>query len=517
MPITRRPAHAAGALLLLAAPFAAQAITDVRNAWTDRPAHSLGGASVKPTAYRSLALDVGAALLFVDNEAKIGQAFSLPTPEGGYADFVLEDSGTMDPQLAAKFPEIRSLRGHDAAGNDVRVDISSLGFQAMVFERGGGSWVVQPETLGAGTDAYLSFRREAVHAGPFKCTEHGEDTSAQRLWNTPQPDTTTGANLRNLRTVVAATGEYTAVFGGTVANGQAAIVTAMNRVNQVYERDFSVHMTLVANNNLVVYTNGSTDPYTNNDGETMLDENTSNLTSVIGTANYDIGHVFSTGGGGIAGLGVICGTRKAEGVTGLTNPVGDPFYIDYVAHEMGHQYGGDHTFNSTQDACEGNRVNSSAYETGSGSTIMAYAGICGGDDLQAHSDPYFHARSLEQINTKLNGTTCGTTTANTNHAPVIPAFPSGTLVIPAKTPFTLEAPVATDADGDALTYVWEEYDRGAATVIGVDNGTSTIMRSFNPVAGRTRTVPRLSNLLANTSAPGEILPQVARKIGRAHV
>ncbi|HJU40454.1 MAG TPA: zinc-dependent metalloprotease family protein, partial [Tahibacter sp.] len=458
-------------------------------------------------------LDYAAIAEFVENDAMRGVALSLPRPEGGFTDFVLEDAGTMAPGLAAKFPEIRSLRGRDAAGNAVRVNLSSLGFQAMVFDRDGGSYVVEPETFGG--RAYLAFRRSAVSASrDFRCEVHGDQTESAdtppRLWDAPQPHTTTGANLRNMRTVVAATGEYTAVFGGTVAGGQAAIVTAMNRVNQIYEAEFSVHMTLVANNDLVVYTNATTDPYTNNNGSTMLGQNITNLNTVIGSANFDIGHVFSTGGGGVAGLGVICGSSKARGVTGLPNPVGDPFYVDYVAHEMGHQYGGDHTFNSTQDACGGgNRVSASAYETGSGSTIMAYAGICGSDDLQPNSDPYFHARSLEQINTRLNATTCGTITPNPNLPPVIPAL-TGAYVIPAKTPFALTAPVASDADGDTLTYGWEEYDRAGATTIGVDNGTSPIARSYNPTTSPTRRVPRQQNLVANTFAPGEILPQVAR-------
>jgi hypothetical protein len=505
--------HKALAALLLCTAAPAALAHGARDAWTDRAARPADASALQPAAARSLDLDIAKIYQFVDNDAARGTALSLPLPEGGYADFVLEDAGTMDPALAAKFPEIRSLRGRDAAGNAVRVNLSSLGFQAMVFDRDGGSYVVEPETFGG--SAYLAFRRDAVAANrDFRCDVHGDHAESAtdtppRLWDAPQPNTVTGTKLRNMRTVVAATGEYTAVFGGTVANGQAAIVTAMNRVNQIYEAEFSVHMTLVANNNLVVYTDALTDPYTNNNGSTMLGQNQTNLTAVIGAANYDIGHVFSTGGGGVAGLGVICGTSKARGVTGSSNPVGDAFWVDYVAHEMGHQYGGDHTFNSTTSSCGGNRVSGSAYETGSGSTIMAYAGICGSDDLQPNSDPYFHARSLDQINARLNATTCGTITNNPNAVPVIPAMTTA-YVIPAKTPYALTAPTATDADGDTLTYDWEEYDLGSATTVGIDNGTSPIARSFNPSTSPTRRIPRQANLVANTFAKGEVLPQIAR-------
>jgi len=477
-------------------------------------------------AGRSVLLDVGALRRFVDLESIKGATLAVPRPQGGYADFVLEDSGTLPPELAAKFPEIRSLMGVDADGNRIRVDISPLGFQAMVFGHDGDTWVVQPENfealaadsarqaLDVGVHAYRSVRREDVASAGFRCMVDGEKHDHAKEFADAKAgaaiNTVTGANRRTLRTAIAATGEYTAKFGGTVAGGLAAITTALNRVNQVYERDFSVRMTLVPNNNLIVYTNSATDPYTNGDGVAMLGQNQTNVTSVIGSANYDIGHVFSTGGGGVAGLGVICSSSgKARGVTGQSNPVGDPFYIDYVAHEMGHQFGGNHTFNSTSSSCGGgNRNASTAYETGSGSTIMAYAGICGANDLQPNSDPYFHAKSLDEIGARLASTTCGTSTANPNAAPVIAPLTTS-YVIPAKTPFALTAS-ATDADGDALTYDWEQYDLGAATNVGVDNGTSPIARSFNPAASGTRTLPRLSNLLANTTATGEILPQVNR-------
>ena len=489
--------------------------------WTE-PATQRNAA--EPEAGRRVLLDVGALRRFVDNETAVGATLAIPRPDGGYAQFALADSGTLPPELAKQFPEIRSYKGIDADGYAVRVDISPVGFQAMVFGHDGDTWVVQPEDLEAnaadsakrgfdtGVHAYRSVRRDDVPNAGFHCGvtgPHDHRSAFDAVKSGVAIETVTGANLRNLRVAIAATGEYTAKFGGTVSGGLAAITTALNRVNQVYERDFSVHMTLVSNNNLVVYTNASTDPYTNNNGSTMLGQNQTTMNSVIGSANYDIGHVFSTGGGGVAYLGVICGGSKAGGVTGSSNPVGDPFYIDYVAHEMGHQFGANHTFNSTSGSCGGgNRSSGAAYETGSGSTIMAYAGICGANDLQPNSDPYFHAKSLEEIAAKLSSTSCGTSTASSNAAPSIAALTTS-YVIPAKTPFALTAS-ATDANGDPLTYTWEEYDLGAATNVAVDNGTSPVARSYNPQTTGTRTFPRPSNLLANTLATGEILPQVAR-------
>jgi len=498
-------------LALLLGASAGQAIA--AGLWADASAPvALNARGPLPHHYRSLALDVAAARTALRDAVAHGTPFLLPRPDGSYAGFVLEDSGTMPPELAARYPQIVSLRGRDEAGNAVRLDLSDLGLQALVFDRDG-SWIVQPNVLGSGS-AYISFRRSDSASGErFHCDVHGVDeTPDEHLSVAPVANTVTGANRRVLRTAVAATGEYTAVFGGTVPLGLAAVVTAMNRVNEVYGNEFSVTMQLVANNNVLIFTDAITDPYTNNSGSTMLGQNQTTLTNVIGAANYDVGHVFSTGGGGVATLNAICSDSiKARGVTGRSNPQGDAFWIDYVAHEIGHQYGGAHTFNSVAGACNGNRTASAAYETGSGSTIQAYAGICGADDLQPNSDPYFHAKSLEQMQARLDAVPgCGSSsTANPSSAPVIPAMTT-TYAIPVGTPFELLAPIVADADGDALSYTWEEYDLGASTAINVDNGASPIMRSWNPAPVRGRTIPRLSNLLANTTAPGEILPTMDR-------
>ena len=497
--------------------FAADASRDF---WQNTQARTLPTDAPQVAIYRPLLLDLTRIQthLAAARHSATAVTLSLPHPDGSFSDFLLIDSRTMPDALQDKFPGIVSLAGSDQDGRKARVDISSLGFQAMVFEQEG-IWIVRPEQQGLG-ERYLSFRRAdlAVPGQGFQCGVHEDsiDPSGRSLFGNPAPMTQTGATERVYRAAVAANHQYVAaVGGGTVPGGLAAIVTAMNRVNQVYETELGVHMELIANEEDIIYPTAAGDPYSNNGN--ALSQNQGNLDSVIGSANYDIGHVFTTGSGGVAGLRVTCvNGQKARGTTGLGNPTGDGFYIDYVAHEMGHQFGGNHTFNSQSGACGGgNRAGSAAYEPGSGTTIMAYAGICGADDTQPHSDPYFHAKSLEEIDTWIGGTggACTVASASSDAPPVIDtsSLPEE-VTIPIHTPFALTGE-ATDADGDALTYNWEQYDLGPATSLAQgDTGDGPIFRSFNATTSGTRIFPKIESVLGAPLVSGEAWPVTTRDL-----
>ena len=492
--------------------------------WTDVSESEIalaGTRDIVPDLYRTIKLNVDALKPFLDSapieftpEAKEGKSIiTLPMPDGTFHKFIFWESPTMEPELQAKFPEIRTYTGQgiDDLFATLKFDLTPHGFHAQILSANGRVFI-DPHSRGD-INNYISYYTKDYRKtdSEFECKIILDE---YEMTEPDYPMPPVGPQLRTYRLANAATGEYTIFHGGTVALGLAALTTTVNRVNGVYEKEVAVRMVLVANNNLIIYTDPGTDPYTNNNVSAMLTENQNNLDAVIGSANYDIGHVFGTGGGGVAGLGVVCRAGlKARGVTGSSAPIGDPFDIDYVAHEMGHQFGANHTFNGNAGSCSGNRNSSTAYEPGSGSTIMAYAGICGTQNLQNNSDAYFHVINFDEIRSYTNtgsGNGCAVITNTGNNAPIV-TVPSGGFYIPKSTPFALTGS-ATDPNGDPVTFCWEEFDLGPAGAPGAPSGNAPIFRSFNPATTSTRTFPKLSDLLNNTQTIGEILPSYGRNL-----
>ena len=455
---------------------------------------------------------------------------TLPMPDGTMEEFTVVNSPIMAPALARKFPEIQVFAGQGVTHPEFtgRFDLTPQGFHAMILAEGETVYIdpYRPndrETVIVYTrsDFYASTSKqmsgcmalEVPGSKPSTVTKDVEGGKQVKMMGgsiMPQNRVDNGANLRTYRLALACTGEYAQFHGGTVSSVLAAMNTSMARVNGLFERDVCLTMELVPNNDQLIFLNGSNDPYTNSNGGSMLSQNINTCNSVIGSSNYDIGHVYSTGGGGVAYLQSPCGSSKAGGVTGQGAPVGDPFDVDYVAHEMGHQYGGNHTQNNS---C--NRASSAAYEPGSASTIMGYAGICA-PNLQSNSDDHFHNHSINEMvafTVNGNGNTCASTSATGNGIPTVSGGVDG-LTIPISTPFELTA-TGSDPDGDAVTYNWEQYDLGPSTASGDNNltnpsGNQPIFRSFSSTTSPTRTFPRLQDLVNNTTTIGEHLPTYTR-------
>ncbi|MFT5191610.1 MAG: hypothetical protein ACI9DF_004572 [Verrucomicrobiales bacterium] len=332
---------------------------------------------------------------------------------------------------------------------------------------------------------------------------------------------TYGDQLRIYRIAIAATGEFTQHHGGTKAGARNAIKDIIGEVNKVYEKELAIRFELIPDVELdkIIYTDGTTDPFTPGDRSGQQTSNQTTLDAEIGTNNYDIGHVFglvTSNGGGQASLGIVGQTGlKARGVSETVDPsASSQGFIGVVIHEIGHQFGAQHTFNANAlGSCIGNRSGGNAYEPASGSTIMSYAGICGADNLQNDSDLYFHTKSLEQMETYIASNAFAAPNQSTNTGNTIPTVNAGLdYTIPANTPFDLTAS-ATDADGDSITYAWEQIDLGPFMGLPLsDNGSSPLFRSWPPSTNPKRTFPRLSDLLANTSNPGEFLPTTSRSL-----
>ncbi len=469
---------------------------------------------------------------------------TVPLPGGQSVRVRLTPNQVMAPELAARYPQIKTwdVVGVDDSAIRGVIDFTDYGFHAMLTMPDGDTVFVERKDKDS-SDVYRSFSRyenKAAFAQDFHCNLHdnkpdlgigrekGEKNTAAR---------NAAPKLIRYRLAVAATGEYTR-YHGSVRRALSAIVTTINRVNRVNARDLGVRFELINDEEFIIYTQPSNDPYSNNQADIMLGENILNLQDTLGRSRYDIGHVFTQGDP--SGLAVVEGTCdensfnvfstsnggeislrgvKEAGVTGSPSPDGDAFDIDFVAHELGHQLGARHTFNSETGSCGGgNRSPQSAVEPGSGSTVMSYAGLCGSNDLQINSDDYYHTKSIIEILSYTRndnvGSSCGlrTTTGNNNPEPDAKTD----TVIPANTPFFLTGS-ASDPDGDSLSYVWEQMDTGTASDVDVDTGDNALIRSRPPSPSTTRFIPRLSDLFVGRAAKGEHLPVANRELNFSFV
>jgi chitodextrinase len=452
-----------------------------------------------------------------DNTAKHSNTIiTLPSVDGKMEKFEVYENSVLAPELAAKYPEIKSYVAVGVENPSVRAYLSSspLGFKSMVVYPNKETVFIEPisnDRLNY-TVYKTSDRKKAF--SKFECLEVEDFTNKISNNSTTLMRGADDSKLRTYRLAVSCTGAYAVYFGGTKALALAAINNTITRVNGIFERDFGVRFELVANTDLILYTNASTDPYSTK--AYIPNELQNNLNATIGDANFDLGHLFDNviGGGAAGGVGMIGVTNykgKAYSST-IFNPEGDTYDIEIVSHELAHQLGAKHTFTYITES-----GNIAQVEPGSGSTIMSYAGKTV-QDIQSYYDYYFHAISIQQVTDKIKTLTCGTTTLTNNAVPVVNAGLDYT--IPKGTPFMLTGS-ATDANTvDQLTYSWEQMDLGnATTTVPTSTNTSgALFRSFLPSVSSTRIFPTLNTILSGaTSTPGymivsEILPTVARTL-----
>jgi hypothetical protein len=446
----------------------------------------------------------------------VATEITVPLPNGLSISVKLSPSPILSVDLGKQYPNFMTYQAQQVnqPKNVGRFSISHLGL--FGFFRYNNQWMLlSPRYQGEALE-YASYWYQDAPSKSEIATLTADFLLVEEQLEEPefaQKLVTTGDTVRTYKLAISTTGEYSQRLGGTAANVVAELMNLVNRINQVLLVDLALQFELV-DNQAIIFFDAANDPYTNSDAATDIDANQGVVDQAIGNQNYDIGHVMGTNGGGLAYVGVVCNSQfKAQGYTGLNNPQGERFYIDLVAHELGHQLGAEHTFNATNSSScnQGGRSANSAYEPGSGSTIMSYAGICGSQNLQNDSDPYFHSISIQNIRNyvdSFSGRRCGVEVEIDNPIPQI-QLSQDAYTIPAATPFVLNGSAA-DANDELLTYSWEQFDNGGtlgATAslgeLNSDNGNNPLFRSFSPKGDAQRYFPKLSDVLTGQTTLGE--------------
>ena len=429
----------------------------------------------------------------------------IPNTNGDLEKFQVWESSNFDSELQAKYPEIRAYAGKGITDPTafINFSLSPQGIQTMVLRGEKGSEFIESVANKKSIYKLFSSKNRTTGRLPFSCKTEDKILN-NSLLNKSLNIKANNQTFKTFRLALSCTAEYTTFYGGTVAGALAGMNATMTRVNGVFNNDLAVKLVMIANNDLIIYTNVATDPYSEASagaaGAWNL-ELQNNLTKTIGNANYDIGHLFgaSGSGGNAGGIGLVCvnpsvGLPLAKG-SGFTSPTDDPqgdaFDIDYVAHELGHQLGANHTFSHE---LEYTKVQ---VEPGSGSTIMGYAGITD-YNIQPNSDDYFSYASILQIQNNLATKSCGTTVSTLpNVMPIVNAGADWT--IPKGTAFILTG-TGSDPNGDALTYTWEQND--SAITQNLNNSIAfptkvdgPLFRSLYPNSSPIRYVPSLYNVL----------------------
>jgi subtilisin-like proprotein convertase family protein len=485
---------------------------------------------VIPTKYQTFSFDAKAFDAIVSQApsefSKEGSrnqtTIDLPLPDGQLATFMVWQSPVMEKELAEKYPQIKSYKGYQLGNKGVvaRFGIGPNGFHAVI-KSDEGTVYVDPYSL-----------RNQHHYMSYYTSDHIDNSLYDRVlcgtkdevahdkkgpkWGTETRNRADKMELRLYRLALACTGEWGTVRG-TKENALAEMVTFIDRANVIFETELALRLVLIAKNDELIFLDPDTDPYTSADeGLVILGQNGSVLNAKVGENAYEVGHVFSRcfDVGGVAG-GNICTPGKGAGVTchngnSVTNGV-----VLIFNHEVGHQMTASHTFNRCGDTDQ--LALGTAYEPGSGNTILSYAGACGSDNLGVPREAYYHVASLDQMLSFTNSPgsdaySCAEKVDINNFVPVIDMPYENGFFIPKSTPFFLTAS-ATDENNDPMTYTWEQFDNLPSVPLGSPVGNCPLFRSYKDQSNPTRFFPNTQDLLAGRfTQPTELLPTYGRDL-----
>ncbi|MDC0172196.1 M12 family metallo-peptidase [Gammaproteobacteria bacterium] len=493
--------------------------------------------TIGSTTPSGLVVSLDTSILQTALRSKIGLAkkqniIYFPNAFGEMIAFDVKEKSNFSPILAAKFPEISAFIGVavNDASQKIHFSLAPEGIQAAITSSTRPEKVTIEKIRGTNTYAVADLTEAVKSRDGFICTTPTNSVTinpaSNRLTNSSfsriyenQSKFSNASTLTKYRLAVSTNGQYTRYHGGTVAGALAGINATLTHVNAIFERDFGITLELVDNNDLIIYTDPATDPYTDSEGA-LSSELQINLDAVIGSANYDHGHIFSAiscgfGGCGYAGaIGGFCDNKsKGSAWSDSLQPEGSNF-TKLVAHEIGHQVGANHTFS---DRSEGTGKN---VEPGSGTTVMSYAGITGSNNVALQGDEYFHYVSIEQTLAYLQNQSCHVDMPNENSLPVVEDIPDRT--VPILTPYILSGSATDEDSDDVLSYTWEQIDDGVVTdtSFGPKNLSGANFRSLSPSSAGERYMPKLSSVLSgnltlenpNTLSTWETLSSVPRDL-----
>ncbi len=487
---------------------------------------------------RTLTLDKSALELELSKSLEPSEFYTapvitLPLPDGNDIRVRVTETQTLAPELANKFPDIKTfkLQGlDDQQGLIGRMDISQRGVYISVRTVTGKKLFIEPNTATRITTTTFDLNKDKPkytsswtenssrsYKGTLSCQSPNHDDSyllqtqnktslAYKTTNTPN---SSEKDLIIYRIAISATQSYVDAKGGTRSSAMRAIASTINRINQVYERDAGIRLEIVANNQRLIAPDSA--PFSGS-LDNMIAQNQLLVDREIGSQHYDVGHLFTARGGGLAYVHSACRAGvKARAASGNLSVGSERYSLEFVAHEIGHQFGATHTFNSNEGLCtSSNRHSSTAYEPGSGSTIMSYIGICGADNIQNHADAMFHIGSVQQILQHKSihyAKGCGVPVSAENNVPEVNA--GSDYIIPVNTPFELSG-TASDVDKDHLLFSWQQVDAGIASNVGVDKGNNALFRTYLPTTSKDRRFPRRNVGNRKGKIVGETLPQTNR-------
>ncbi len=484
----------------------------------------------KPTEFKTFSLDFDAArtaLREAPLESKTGIRSSnclvkLPTPEGNLETFRVVESPILPEKLGKKYPGIHTFNVESTERTGVwgKLDIGPLGLHAFIFEPGR-TFYVEPVGIGV-TDFYQVFDRKKLEnqrpAGAKVLFENGSPMNSDYLPGenaTSRGGVLAPVSLRRYKFALSSPAEFSALAGNTPIKVLAAVVMVVNRFNGIFERDFAMKFDLVDNVDTLFFFDANTDPFNPANVPLMAQFNADVTDARIGPDNYDVGHVFSIfAGGSILGIagGAVCSVNKAKACSTDSNPLSDNFIVT-VCQEIEHQFTARHTWNRCGATGPAGQYHpESAFEPGSGSTIVSYAGGCGTDDVISPADDYNHGWSIQQVRddvTMGNAATCADVELTSNNQPTATLGYQNGFFIPISTPFRLTG-TGTDPEDAGLTHLWEQMDLGPQSPLGQPIGNAPLFRSIPATASSTRVFPNMTAVIANQVPKTEILPTIDR-------